>query len=192
MPQEYQPAPEVEDVARDLINDYHPHLATVRIDYVFAGEPLKEKGKVVWGRAKKVTGLNAWLASEDKNPDAAPPEEFFVVEIHRGTWLMIDEKSRRALVDHELYHLDVDIETSKLSIRPHDLEEFNAVVRRYGLWRVDVELFINAANQRERSLFDERADRMADHVMDRVADEINAGALGPEVTASVTKGARAQ
>jgi len=114
MPQEYQPAPDVEDVARRLVNDYHSHLSSVRIDYVFTTEQLKEKGKVVWGRAKKVTGLNAWLASEDRGSDAESPEEFFVVEIHLGTWLMIDEKSRRALVDHELHHLDVDIDTSKL------------------------------------------------------------------------------
>jgi hypothetical protein len=187
MPQEYQPAREVEDVARRLINDYHPHLASVRIDYIFCTEQLKEKGKVVWGRAKKVSGLNAWLASEDRNPDAATPDEFFVVEIHLGTWLMLDEKSKKALVDHELHHLDVDIDTSKLSLLPHDLEEFNSIVRRYGLWRDDIEFFIRAANGKERGLFDDRADQ----VLDRVADEINAGALGPDVTASVTKGARA-
>lgn len=153
MPQEYQPAPEVEDVARDLIYDYHSHLASVRIIYVFASESLTEKGKVVWGRAKKVSGLNAWLASEDKSRDAAAPDEFFVIEIHRGTWLLLDEKCKKALVDHELSHCDVDIETNKLSLRPHDLEEFNSIVRRYGLWRPDVEFFIKAAKQQE-NLFD--------------------------------------
>jgi hypothetical protein len=191
MPQEYQPAPEVEEVARRLINDFHSHLATVRIDYVFTTEQLKEKGKVVWGRAKKVTGLNAWLASEDKLRDAVEPEEFFVMEIHRATWLQIDEKSRRALVDHELCHFWVG-ENGSLSIAAHDLEEFNAVVRRYGLWRADVEFFIKSAKERERGLFDDGDDdRIAGQVLDRVADKINAGALGPDVTASVTKGAQA-
>jgi hypothetical protein len=185
--QEYQPAPEVEDVARRLINDFHSHLATVRIDYVFAVEQLKEKGKLVWGRAKKISGLNAWLASETRMREAASPEEFFVIEIHKQTWQMLDEKSRKALVDHELHHCDVDMETSKLSTRPHDLEEFNAIVRRYGLWRDDIEFFIRAAKERERGLFDDRLEQVIDHV----ADEINAGALGPDVTASVTKGARA-
>jgi len=171
VPQEYSPAPQVEDVARDLIDAHHSHLATVRIDYVFTTEQLKEKGKVVWGRAKKVTGLNAWLASEDRGYDSESPEEFFVIEIHRGTWLMIDEKSKRALVDHELHHLDVDIETSKLSIRPHDLEEFNAVVRRHGLWRDDIEFFIRAANERDRGLFDERGyDRITMQVGDKEVD----------------------
>jgi hypothetical protein len=30
-------------------------------------------------------------------------------------------------------------------MRPHDLEEFNIIVRRYGLWRADVQLFLEAA-----------------------------------------------
>jgi hypothetical protein len=29
-------------------------------------------------------------------------------------------------------------------MRPHDLEEFNIIVRRYGLWRADVQLFLEA------------------------------------------------
>jgi len=170
MPQEYQPAPEVEEVARDLIHDYHPHLGSVRIIYVFASESLTEKGKVVWGRAKKVSGLNAWLASENKSRDAATPDEFFVIEIHRATWLQLDEKCKKALVDHELSHCDVDIETSKLSLRPHDLEEFNSIVRRYGLWRADVEYFIRAA-QRQDGLFDQITVRVGDEVVD-ITDKI--------------------
>ncbi|HKQ90868.1 MAG TPA: putative metallopeptidase [Blastocatellia bacterium] len=184
MPQEYQPAPEVKEVARRLIDDFHTHLATVRIEYVFCVEQLKEKGKVVWGRAKKVSGLNAWLADEDRDYGAKSPDDFFVVEIHRATWLMIDEKSRRALVDHELCHFWVD-ENGNLAILGHDLEEFNAVVRRHGLWADDIKFFLEAAG-RQKELFD-----IAGQVMDRVADEINAGALGPDVTASVQKGARA-
>lgn len=178
MPQEFQPAPEVEDVARDLIDAHHSHLATVRIDYVFASEPLKEKGKIVWGRTKKIGGLNAWLASDDKRRDAVLPKEFFVIEICKPVWRQLDEKSRKALVDHELTHCDIDPENSKLSLRPHDLEEFNVIVRRYGLWRADVQLFLEAAKERERGLFDDG------DVFDRVAD-------GPDVTVSVTKGARA-
>jgi hypothetical protein len=194
MPQKFSPAPEVEDVARRLIDDFHPHLSTIRIDYVFASEPLKEKGKVVWGRAKKIGGLNAWLASETKFREAATPEEFFVIEICKQTWQQLDEKSRRALTDHELSHLDVDMETGKLSLLPHDLEEFNSIVRRYGLWRADVEFFIRAANG-QKDLFEatknEDDDRYFDGVLDRVADDINSGALGPDVTATVTRGARA-
>lgn len=182
MPQEYQPAPEVEEVARDLIHDYHTHLAAVRIEFVFASEPIKEKGKSVWGRAKKVTGLNAWLASEIEVRDANPPKEFFVIEVVKPIWLQLDEKSKKALVDHELEHCEVDIDTSKLSIRGHDLEEFNSIVRRHGLWKAAVELFLRAANNHQKGLF------TAEDVLDNVTDQINAGALGEGVSASVVRG----
>lgn len=157
MPQEYSQAPEVKDVADDLIDLYHSHLATVRIDYVFVSETLREKGKDVWGRAKKVSGLNAWLADPGRDNAASVPDDFFVIEIAKAIWLQLDDKSRKALVDHELHHLDVDLDTGKLSLHPHDLEEFNGIVRRYGLWRADVEMFLEAAKQKEQ-LFDEEDD----------------------------------
>jgi len=158
MPQEYSPAPEVEEIAEDLIMSDHTHLATVRVEFIFASEEIKQNGKVVWGRAKKVTGLNAWLACERERRDAKPPEEFFVIEIVKPIWDQLDDKSRKALVDHELTHCEVDIDTSKLSIRSHDLEEFTSIVQRYGLWRPDVEMFVKAANQKK--LFERGYDKV--------------------------------
>lgn len=143
MPQEYAPVPEVAKVTRQLINNEHSHLGPVRIEYVFVSECPKVAGKIQWGRAKKVSGLNAYLASENQEPGI--PDEFFVIEIVRPVWTQLDEKSKKALIDHELTHCWVDDEDG-LSIKPHDLEEFNAIVRKYGLWRDDVELFIEAAH----------------------------------------------
>lgn len=158
MPQEYSPAPEVEEIAKELIHHHHTHLAAVRVDFIFASEEIKQNGKIVWGRAKKITGLNAWLASEPEWRDARTPEDFFVIEIVKPTWLQLDEKSKRALVDHELTHCEVDMDTSKLSLRSHDLEEFTSIVREYGLWRADVEMFVNAATQKK--LFDRGYDKV--------------------------------
>lgn len=157
MPQEYSPAPEVEEVARELINKEHTDLSSVRIDYVFIVESPVVNGKAQWGRAKKITGLNAWLASASK--DVAEPEDFFVIEIVRPVWLQLNEKERKALVDHELTHCDVNDENgkTKLSIRPHDLEEFNSIVRKYGLWRADVVLFAEAAGIKQEGLFEDKA-----------------------------------
>lgn len=147
MPQEYERATDVEAVARDLINDSHPHLGPVRIEFVFITEAPTVNGKVVWGRAKKISGLNAWLASDTQ--EVVTPEEFFVIEIVKPIWQQLDEKSRKALTEHELMHCDVDLETGRLSIRPHDLEEFNAIVRKYGLWRDDVEIFYQVAKEQQ-------------------------------------------
>jgi predicted metallopeptidase len=159
MANEYQIAPEVEEIARDLIDKYHPHLASVRIEYVFIGEPAKKRGMEVWGRAKKVTGLNAWLtASLHSKEKLKEPEEFFVLEIAKPIWDKLEEKARLALVDHELCHFDVDAETGKLALQPHDLEEFTIIVRRHGLWRPEVEFFVEAGKQKE--LFERGYDKV--------------------------------
>jgi hypothetical protein len=59
-----------------------------------------------------------------------------------------------ALVDHELCHAwaladqDEDNDEAdpvKLSLRPHDLEEFSCIVRRHGMWREDIEDFVESA-----------------------------------------------
>lgn len=168
MPQEYSPAPEVEEIARDLIYSDHTHLASVRVEYIFASEEIKQNGKVVWGRAKKVTGLNAWLASEFERRDAKEAEEFFVIEIVRPIWLQLTEKEKKALVDHELTHCEVDLDTSRLSIRPHDLEEFTSIVQKHGLWRSDVEVFVEAAKQ--KPLFDRGYDKVTMIVGEKEVD----------------------
>lgn len=184
MAKEFQPAPDVEAIARELIELYHSHLGPVRIEYVFVLEAPKVAGKLVWARAKKVSGLNAWLAQEQRR-ELTEPEEFFVIEVVKPIWGQLDEKARKALVDHELTHCWVD-EKGKLSIHPHDLEEFNSIVRRWGLWRDDVQLFIEAARDRQPALGFDRIEM----VLPTAAREINAGALdspGVTVTAKVRR-----
>jgi hypothetical protein len=139
-------------VANRLIDKHHSHLGPIRIEYYFLSEPIEERGKDVWGRARKVTGLNAYLALPVKPEQAIEPKGFFVIEIVKHVWGQLDEKSKLALVDHELCHCWVDDE-GNLKITPHDLEEFNSIVRRYGLWRDDVVAFLDAA---QGKLFDRR------------------------------------
>lgn len=150
MPVTYRPAPAVARVAADLIATHHDHLDGVRIEYVFRSETAKTNGKAIWGKARKITGLNAFLASHD-NDDELPideeTEDFFVIEIAEPVWAILGATERTALVDHELCHLTTEEDKDgdlKLKLRPHDLEEFVAIVRRHGLWRDDVENFAAA------------------------------------------------
>jgi len=68
----------------------------------------------------------------------------FIITINHEVWSAMDERSREALVFHELLHVGFNMETGKYCIVPHDVEEFGRVVLRYGLWRDDVKLFVNA------------------------------------------------
>ena len=102
--------------------------------------------------------MNAFLEGGSKNDGP-----FFVITMSKDVWELLPHEKKVALVDHEISHAgasvkqakdeadsDVDAEIEqdnpvKLSIKPHDLEEFSDVVRRHGLWREDIQEFVDAA-----------------------------------------------
>ncbi len=180
---EYSPAPAVAAIAQRLIKEHHVHLAGERIVYVFRSEHAKEGGKAVFGKARKIGGLNAYLSmTEDGNED-----DYFVIEIAYDIWLGMSDGQRVALVDHELSHCIIKYAENgdmSLAIAPHDLEEFNAVVKRHGLWRSDVKQFLEAASGQLRLLDDETGEIMHG-IVEEAARRINDGELGPDVTATV-------
>lgn len=146
----YTEAPEVERLARSLIGEYHRHLMSERIEFVFCEKTPTKGGKETWGRARKVTGLNAFLAGQDAADDDA--DAFFVIEIARPVWDGINDRQRAALVDHELAHCwfeeQTDDEGNVKTIRKllaHDLEEFSAIILRHGVWRDEVRQLLDAA-----------------------------------------------
>jgi hypothetical protein len=148
MPTTIREAPEARLIGKSLIAECHNHLRNVRMDFVFierldkdgVSQPIESKGKALLGRAKKVTGLNAYLAeSTDEQTDE--PVEFYVIELSYFYWRSLTEKQRRALIDHELCHCETD-EEGKPKMRTHDVEEFSEVIKRHGLWRPDVEQFV--------------------------------------------------
>jgi len=151
----YFEATDVSEIAEDLISKYHQHLIdfSVRIRYVFVDKTLTSGGKDVWGTCRKVSGLNAYL--EGKNDDG---ESFFVITISKEIWNILPLEKKKALVDHELCHAWAELKKSKkkdedpnvdchvkLGIKTHDLEEFSCIVRRHGLWREDIEDFVESA-----------------------------------------------
>lgn len=141
MPATYSVAQEAQIIGAELIEKYHQHLALVRIEYIFNDQVLKEKGKEMLGRAKKKSGLDAYLAGNDT---AEEPQPFFVIEISKPAWDLLNQKQKRALVDHELCHCLWDVEKG-IYMRTHDVEEFSEIIKRHGLWQPDVELFATIA-----------------------------------------------
>jgi predicted metallopeptidase len=142
-PVEFSPASEVEKIARPIITKHHSELVNVHVEFVFRSKVQVSKGKEIWGKARKLSGLNAYLA------DVSEDEDFFVIEIAKDIWATLTDGQKKALVDHELCHCVVDYGEedgeAKLSIAPHDVEEFAEIVRRHGLWANDVKHFVQAA-----------------------------------------------
>ena len=159
-------------IARELIPAHHPDLdsAGVRVAFIFRDHAGKKGPKTILGRAAKRSLRDRFLS--DYAADA-------VIELGEDTWNAMSPAARRALVDHELCHLEVvkkeqkvkvgeerktitsgkrmgHVETvpiyeykiapvkdddgrPKLALRPHDYEDFNAVIRRHGVWNTDTE-----------------------------------------------------
>lgn len=149
MSAKYRHAPEVEAIANELLTtvDDHLHLYEndVRIVYLFIDKAPQSGGRVILGRARRIGGLNAVLADLDAFTDlelCEEPRPFFVIEISFDIWEGLSIPRRRALVDHELMHCKTghdDKGNLKLSTRPHDFEEFAAILRRHGLWTAAAE-----------------------------------------------------
>jgi predicted metallopeptidase len=138
----YWKSEEIADIAEQLIASYHEHLAGETIIYLFRSEHSEEKGKITLGKARKITGLNAFLATKPIEEEPVEPPVLYVIEIAYDTWLKLTGPQRIALVDHELQHITPD------GLRAHDVEEFRAIVARHGMWKPDLKDFLDTARQK--------------------------------------------
>ena len=129
---------EVLEIAEDIIDKYHPELKWINIGFVFRSEAPNSNGKRTLGKAKKVTDKDRVFTKTPNEVGALEPLHFIIWVAH-DWWAYADTMQRRALIDHELCHCKYDIDEGKASIRPHDIEESNCIIERYGFWRADLE-----------------------------------------------------
>lgn len=150
---QYRVANEVRKIAQPIIADHHRHLVNTRIEFLFSDTMPTRGGAEVWATTRKISGLASFLASEDEYPstwidkeddsEGAPeyPGPFFVMVVSSPIWPDLTVAQKKALVEHELCHMQVSEETEKLSLQGHFIEEFPEVVKRHGLWRREAEVF---------------------------------------------------
>ena len=70
-------------------------------------------------------------------------------------WNDLTDKQKAAILDHELEHCFVEeTETGDViyKLLPHDLEEFNSIVTRHGLYAADIELMQQAMETAAKKL----------------------------------------
>jgi len=151
MADQFSEAPDVETIGNKLIKKHHDHLSTRRVEFLFIerldkdgnSQAIVTKGKNLYGKAKLITGLNAFLAGMH----AGNETPFFVIVITKHFWTNASQEFKHALVDHELSHCWYDSEIDKYSLMDHDVTEFTAIVKRHGLWHHDLDMFFKAAKQ---------------------------------------------
>lgn len=148
----FEIAPRVQDIAEQLIDDHHEHLQDAK--HVI-GFYLRKDGGVKWaGKCKKCTSFER---------DTTGKMFFiFIIDVIFERWPM---EKLRALIDHELYHIERKRGPSMIhpitlkhipgewlkadnpdswAIVEHDVEEFSDVIRRHGLWETGIERFAEA------------------------------------------------
>jgi hypothetical protein len=123
----------------------HGHLADAKIGIAWRlGWRADTDGHLRLGTCQKRTDLDRELDGFD-----------FMLLLNKEAWPQLNERQKRALIDHELCHAQVVIDSDGnprkndrdrllCRIKKHDTEEFRAVVERHGLWTADLEQIARA------------------------------------------------
>lgn len=123
MDEKYWEAPEVEEIAVELIPKYHSHLKDARIAYLFKKKPSKTGNFIILGQMMLTSDVQKKLHGYD-----------FVMLIPYQTWEEMDDLHKKILVDHELCHADYWMKKNgetRWSLRRHDIQEFREIYQRY-------------------------------------------------------------
>lgn len=120
---------EVMDIAKEMIQAYHRNLEDCRIGFVFRSEAGTSGGKTVLGKCGKVPEkIKPFLESQGGLD--------MLIMIAEDQWSMLNSTQRKALIDHELCHIAIG--ASGWTTKAHDIEEFEEILQRYGLWKIDL------------------------------------------------------
>jgi len=122
----------VEDLANELISNYHPHLANCGIAYLFKNKGITLKGMPAVATAEKCSPKVHALC-----------DKHFVVTICYEDWNNCTDQQKKAILDHELSHCWIteaeDTGDTMYKILPHDFEDFGEIIRRYGAYSHSIE-----------------------------------------------------
>lgn len=131
----------------ELVDLYHKELqhAWIGLAWCTSWNPDVD-GRVTLGKCKKASDLDREMAEFD-----------FIILLRKSFWLdeRVSPLQRRARLDHELCHASLKLDANGEPVtdernryvyrtRKHDLEEFTAIVERYGTWTHDIEAFAAA------------------------------------------------
>jgi len=113
----------------DLLSDPHTkHLVNFKVRLIFTSKEMKKGTKRVLGKAVKCTARDNFLHGYD-----------FLIILDEQIW-GANPDIREPLMFHEMLHCGENDDGSPCIIE-HDVEEFGAVVQKFGLWKTDLKDF---------------------------------------------------
>jgi hypothetical protein len=131
---------EVEELAGEVMDEW-PEFEPIRtaiddgltIAYVFETKPFDptkdEYKRHVVAKVTKASPL--WQCLADVR---------LAIQFRQWFWDKYTPEQRAAVIYHELKHIEVDLDSAppKVSLKPHEIEEFYGVARRYGAVLPDI------------------------------------------------------
>lgn len=97
----------------------------IKVAYLSCDKPKNTNHKKVLADCMKVPEQWRWTCKYD-----------FVITVYEPNCTFLSEEQKDILVFHELMHIGVDEDGDepKFYVKPHDVEEFNEIINRYGLY----------------------------------------------------------
>jgi hypothetical protein len=140
MPELRKARKEMVDLMLQVAKAHHPHLKNAVIRLIERSPNWKSKGRIVFGQTKKASDM-------DRALDGGYID--FIITINAEAFWSenLTDVERKAILDHELCHCGYDEEEEAYYVKPHDVEEFNEIIQRYGTWTPDLESFFDARYQ---------------------------------------------
>lgn len=138
---EFERAPEVEDIARNLLPRFYQHLVNgnARIAYLFREKAWKTTSqRVILGKAAKRSEIDKFLSAN---------REDFIIIIAKPEWDRLSSPQKEILVDHELAHCGIIVSSSGVSkwiILDHPIEEFPEILARHESRRLELGALIES------------------------------------------------
>lgn len=121
---DYEVADDVRELAEKVIQKmpelHHIIEFEIKVGYVRAWENKRANGKTVFAECKKITGTYLAYLPYD-----------FIVTVYEPNICIFNDNQKKILLLHELKHIMLG--EKGLTIRPHDIEDFESVLGRYGL-----------------------------------------------------------
>jgi len=95
--------------------------AKVRIGYCASDNEKTKADQLIFADCRKVPDLYKAFIPYD-----------FIICVYEPNAILLDEKQKEILMYHELLHVGLD-PSGKLYVVPHDVEDFNVIIEKYGL-----------------------------------------------------------
>lgn len=111
--------------AEQIIKDKRPDMLDAGISVGFISSAKQKKYgriKLVLGECRKVDELHKLFC----------PYDFLIIIYDRNCEGLTDEQMK-ILIWHELNHIGIDPKSGEFYVKPHDVEEFDDIIKEHGL-----------------------------------------------------------